>query len=516
MSAVDVIVIGAGANGLTAAAVLAAKGRRVRVLERAERLGGMARNTELAEGVHGPEMAHLLYNLSPKVAKELSLKSALKLHALADVALAEDGAHAVFDGDSVRLAGGAAHPEAEAFLALHRRLCRFAGLLGQLADRTPPEIAGGIAGLSDLGALGRLGLDLKRMGKAEMREFLRILLSNVYDLLLEDLGDGPLAGMLAADAVRGAHMGPRSPGTVFSLMYRLGQGGRAHLPEGGMGAVTEALAEAARRKGADIRTGCAVAAVLTEGDTVRGVRLEDGSEIAASCVVSSLAAPVSMHLAGVANYDIEAARRLRHMRARGNVAKVNLVLGALPEVPGLSRAEMAGRLVVAGSVTAVERAFNPVKYGEMSEAPVIEAVIPTLTDRSLARDGRHVLSANVQFVPYDPAGGWTEHLRETLRARVTARLDAVLPGLSGRVEAAEILTPADIEARIGAPGGHWHHGELSLDQLLTVRPVNGLARYRFGPRGYYLCGASAHPGGDVSGAAGRNAARQVLKDGGAA
>jgi phytoene dehydrogenase-like protein len=219
-----------------------------------------------------------------------------------------------------------------------------------------------------------------------------------------------------------------------------------------------------------------------------------------------------MRLAGPAHYDIEAVRRLRNMRAKGTAAKLNLRLDGLPEPPGLGPELLGGRLLLAPSVEQVERAFDPVKYGRVSEAPVIEAVIPSLTDPQTAPRGGHVLSAIVQYVPHAPEGGWTAAARDRLRDVALATLETALPGLSARVSEAETLTPSDIEAATGAPGGHWHHGELSLDQLLTVRPVNGMARYRFGPAGYYLCGAGAHPGGDVMGAAGRNAAQVALAD----
>ncbi len=505
MSRWDAIVIGAGTNGLTAAATLARARRRVCVLERSECIGGMARTARI-DGVEVPEIAHLLYNLSPKALKATGIDGRLALRPMNDVALCPEGRHAVFDGTRLRDLEGKAHVDAAAFEALHMRLCRFAGILVRLADRAPPELNASLSGLGDLGALLRTGFDFRRLGKAEARELLRILLSNAHDLLLDELPDGPIAGMLAADAVRGTHMGPRSPGTVFSLLYRFGRGGRAQWIAGGMGRLAEALADSARTAGAEIRTATRVASVMANEDRVVGVRLESGEELAAPLVLSSLAAPVSMQLAGVEQFDVEAVRRLRSVRAKGNVAKLNLVLSGLPDVP---HSILSGRMVVAPTVSEVERAFNPVKYGESSSDPVIEAIIPTVHETE--NRGRHVLSACIQYVPHEPAGGWSDTLREEVRERALDRLETVLPGVSARVEEAQLLTPADIEARTGAPGGHWHHGELSFDQLLTVRPVNGLGNYRFGPRGYFLCGASTHPGGDVTGAPGHNAARAALE-----
>ncbi|XDA99217.1 NAD(P)/FAD-dependent oxidoreductase [Sulfitobacter sp. LCG007] len=506
----DAIVIGAGHNGLVAAATLARAGRSVCVIEKAAQIGGMAREVEW-DGARMPEMAHLLYNLSPVVSRELGLD--LEIKPLPTIGLAPDGRHIELTGDSLRYADGAAHPEAAAFEALHARLRRFAALLARLADAPPPSLAEGLANMAavrDIGGMARLGLDLKRLGRDDMREFLRIILSNAYDLVLDDLSDGPAAGLLAADAVRGAWSGPRGPGSVFTLLYRMGRGGGAGLPMGGIGAYIRALERKAVEAGAELRCGKGVALVRLDGERVRGVRLEDGSEIPAPAVLSSLGAAQTMALAGPADFDIEATRRLRNLRSKGTVAKLNLLLSGPPDMPGLSAAQRAGRLILAPSATHVERAFDPVKYGEASVAPVIEAVIPTLSDPSLCSDGRHILSIVVQYVPHAPKGGWTEAAREALSDTVMKALAPFMPGLSGLVQRSDLLTPADIETRTGAPGGHWHHCEMSIDQLLTVRPVNGMSRYAFGPDGLWLCGSSAHPGGDLTGAPGRNAARQVL------
>lgn len=483
--AFDAIVIGAGHNGLSAAAELAGQGKRVCVLERGDGPGGMA-----AEGI-----AHLVYNLSPKVARDLGLD----LRALPTVSLCPEGRHAVMTGDDLRYADGGDHPEAAVFADLHARLVRFAALLAPLGDMPPPALA---AGLGEMGVLGKLGLSLKRMGKAEMREFLRIVLSNVFDLVLDDLADGPVAGGLAADAVRGAFAGPRSPGSVFSLMYRMGQGGGASLPMGGIGAVTRAMEDRARGAGVELRCGVGVASVTVEDDRVTGVTLEDGAVLDTGLVLSSLAAPQSMALVGPAEYDVETVRALRTLRAKPSVAKLNLTLSDVPAIAGLTDAQRAGRLLLAPSATYVEDAFNPVKYGEASPHPVLEAVMPSLTDPSLDP----VLSINVQYVPTGAA-------RDAVQDSVVAALEPYMPTLPGLIAGAEMLLPEDIAARTGA--AHWHHADMSFDQILTVRPVGGMARYGFGPAGYYLCGASAHPGGDITGQPGRNAARAALKGGAA-
>jgi phytoene dehydrogenase-like protein len=338
-------------------------------------------------------------------------------------------------------------------------------------------------------------------------------LSNAFDLVLDEISDGPLAGALTADAVRGGYAGPRSPGTVFSLMYRLGNGGAVTLPMGGMGAVANAFESVARSRGVDIRTGVQIERLVIADDRVQGVLLTDGTILHADAVLSSAGGMQTMQIAGVANFDVEAVRRMRNLRNKGTTAKVNLVLRSTPTFTGLSAEQSAGRLLISPSARDVERAFNPAKYGEMSPAPLIEAVIPSLSDPSLAPAGTHILSAVVSYAPYALDGGWTKKARAQLLDSVIQTLDQYAPGIGALVSTSQVLTPVDIETMTGAPGGHWHHAEMGIDQILTVRPANLVSRYAFGVGGLYLCGASAHPGGDVMGAAGRNAAMQVIKDG---
>ncbi|MBB25481.1 MAG: phytoene dehydrogenase [Geminicoccus sp.] len=541
VEAFDAIVIGAGHNGLTAAATLARKGKRVCVLERSEQVGGMMTDSTLAPGVSAPRMAHLLYNLNATVARELGLGGRIPLRTtkLPTVSLSPDGLHTVIENGQARLSDGTDHPQAEVFAALHTRLIRFAGLLARLANQTPPKLNGGLGNastLSELSVLARLGLDLKLMGKKEMQEFLRVTLSNVHDLLVDELGDGPLAGAMAADAVRGAFAGPRSPGTVFSLMYRLGSpklpgsartaagpgngGGSADpvLLLDGMAAVSEAFARAARDAGADIRCGQGVAQVqVDDADRVTGVTLDNGQNLTAPLVLSSAGPLQTMQMAGPDHFDIEAVRRLRNLRNKGTTAKVNLLLSGTPAFTGLSEEFTAGRLLIAPSSTYVERAFNPAKYNAMPTAPVVEMVLPGLSGApgGDAGSGQQVLSAIVNFVPPAPTKGWRTTERKALLKTLLSTLEAYAPGIGKLVTASEVIVPDDIAAETGAPGGHWHHLEMGLDQILTLRPTNGTAHYAFGPQGLFLCAASAHPGGDITGAPGRNSALQALKMGSA-
>ncbi len=513
--AYDAIVIGGGHNGLSAAATLASRGKKVCVLEKSDVLGGMAQAGVIADGVPVPRLAHLIYNLTPELVKELGLSQRIELRKVRTVSLSPDGDHVLLDGEDARLCGGGPHPEAAAFADLYKDLKQFSALLAPMAARTPPGApnARKLDQMAGLLAAAGTGLKLKRMGRRNMREFLRILLSNIYDYSLDELSDGPLAGVLAADAVKGSWSGPRSPGTVLSLMYRFGAGGDMFVPVGGMGRLSDVMAESARAQGAEIRTGCDVAQVLVEDDKAVGVRLEDGSELRAKTVLSSLGARQAMMLAGVEHFDAETTRRLRNLRTKGTTAKVNLVLSKVPEFNGLGRDLMGERLIIAPSATYVERAFNPAKYGEISAEPVLEVVLPDFQDPSLASGSGTVMSIVVHYAPYNLEGGWDQSARTRLLDATLSTLETYAPDIGSSVVTSDVLSPADIEALTGAPGGHWHHGEWSTDQILTVRPVAGLAHYRLGISGYYLCGASAHPGGDITGLPGRNAALQSIRDG---
>ena len=512
MNRFDAIVIGAGINGLTAAAVLAGRGKAVCVVEQSEHLGGMA-----AAPCGSPRMAHLLYNLSPLIRSETGLNGTrwpFRSHAIPTVVLSDTDPPVVVTGTQATLADGTPHPDARAFRELSTRLLAYGSLLRKLAEGPPPGDGAAwnsAAGLRRIRQLGGFGIALRQKGKSEMRRFLQVLLSNAYDLVLDDIPDGPLAGLLTADAVRGLAAGPRSPGTVFSLLYRYGHGGQVSVPVGGMPAVIGSFADRVKASGGVVHTATHVSRILTEKDRVTGVETLGGDVLLAPTVLSSAGPLAIAHATGPEHFDIEAIRRFRKIRARGTVAKINLTLKSLPDIKGVSSEHLGARFVVAPSADYVEAAFNPAKYGQMSPAPVLECVLPGVIDPAQEKGNLPAMSIIAQFMPSDLNGGWTEPAREQLKATVLMCLEPFIPDISALVADAEVLTPADIERETGAPGGHWHHAELGLDQILSVRPANGIGHYRLGPKGLFMCGASTHPGGDLMGLAGRNAALAALE-----
>jgi len=349
-----------------------------------------------------------------------------------------------------------------------------------------------------------------------MRELLRIGGMCVQDLLDEHFETALLKGALGFDAVLGANAGPRSPGSVLTLLYRMAAAGAAGSslaqPAGGLGALSDALAGAAIDAGAVIRTGATVDRILVREDRAAGVILQSGEPITATAVVSSADPKTTfLRLLGTEYLDTGFVRRIVHLRARGLAAKLHLALDRLPQFGGLDEAALRGRLLLAPSLEYVERAFNHAKYGEFSAAPILEITVPTVTDPTLAPAGKQVLSAVVQYVPYRSATQGWEQEKARFTNLLIDTLDSHAPGLRESIHAAELLTPADIEREFRISGGHWHHAELALDQFMMVRPVPGAAQYRTPLDGLFLCGAGSHPGGGVMGVAGRNAARQVMK-----
>ncbi len=516
----DAIVIGGGHNGLVCATTLARSGRSVLVLEASSRLGGAAATREFAPGFQVSAGAHLLHLMPDVLIADLRLEShglSWAGKGLPTTVLREGAAPLDLGAGLNRGAGESAEDlgaDAAALSAYRARMGRFAAALAPMFASVPPRL--GTEAWSDRLALLRLGWQIRRLGRSDMRELLRIGGMNVYDLLEENFRSPQLKGALAFDAVLGTNCGPRTPGTILSLLYRLaaesaaGATGLAQ-PRGGLGAVCAALANAATAAGASLRTSAPVERILVTADRACGVALESGEQIGARTVISSADPKTTLlRLLGARHLDTGFVRRVSQFRSRGLAAKLHLALEALPNFAGVSAQQAAGRLLIAPSMQAIEHAYNHAKYREFSQQPVMEITIPTVADPALAPAGRHVLSAIVQYAPYELREGW-DAARPRFVEILLATLERHAPGLSTAVIASELLTPVDIEREFRIAGGHWHHGELAFDQFFMVRPVPGAAQHRTPIEGLYLCGAGCHPGGGVMGIAGRNAARQILK-----
>ncbi len=517
----DAIVIGGGHNGLTAAALLGAQYQRVLLVESRETVGGTASLATLAPGYQCPSIAHVYRGLASDVIDKLELKNhGLKLsqRALETISLANDYNHVVFGAgfNSLSFSDGSSHPEQAKVLEKLEQFKRFATVLRLLLVKSPPNVHGGLRDLLDA---GKVGLSLRMLGQEEMRELMRIALSNIYDLLLDDFTDGPVCAALALEGLLGSHAGPRSPGNVMVLLQRLAaqietQQATQHYPDGGMPAVVGALEKAAKAHQVDIITQAKVTRINLKNDKANSIELEDGRAFSANTILSSISVQDTLlKLIPRTELDAEHVHQVKHFRCKGSNAKLNLALKKLPLFTGLSTEQLKSRLVIAESMETMELNFNHQKYGELPDTPTMEILIPSLRQPELTEGAdNHVMSITLQYTPYHLKGGWTDQMREQLTQAVLKRLEHFAPGISELVETSSLIDPSMLEQQYGLPGGHWHHGELAVDQMLMMRPMIGHSRYASPIPGLYFCGAGSHPGGDITGLPAQNAINQLASD----
>ena len=521
----DAIVIGGGHNGLVAAAYLAAAGLRTVVLEARERVGGAVETVEIAPGKRVPALAHTVGRLRSSIVRHLGLRDHGLAFARPDVrvfAPHPDGSAVILWGDPGRTAEGLRSrslKDAEAYPAFDRKVRALGSFLAYVHAATPPDLKDPSLGDALEGI--RLGRALRGLGgKQRARETLRLLPMAVADFVGEVFETDALRAAVAARGVQYAAMGPWSAGTASVLLADSagndgGAAGQTVFAMGGPGRLATAIETAARSVGADVRTGTPVARIAAAGGRVSGVVLDSGHQIEAPIVVSAVDPKRTLlRLIDPLEIGPRLAWRARNLRLTGVVAKVNLALSGLPRFVAASGDEhvLRGRIVLAPGIDDLERAFDASKYGRVSEAPYLEATIPSLIDPSLVRDGGHVMSVLVQYAPYHCREGTWDEAREALGDMVLRTLEGLAPGIGGLVENRQVLTPLDLEREYGLTEGHPLHGEPGLDQLFAWRPLLGHARYHLALRGLYLCGSGAHPGGGVTGGPGANAARQILAD----
>jgi phytoene dehydrogenase-like protein len=518
----DVVVIGAGHNGLVCAAYLARGGRRVLVLERRSEVGGLTGTVEIAPGYMAPAVLHTAERLRPSVIRDLRLET-FGLRLLQPRVRAfgpdPDGGGVVLHHDPRRTADelrARSPQDAQAFPGFDGRIRSIASFLAHVAAVTPPDLEE--PSLSDALLALRLGRALRRLGRPAVRETLRAIPMPVADLVQDSISNDLLRGIVASRGVALTSMGPWTAGSAcVLLMGATGGGGAAGgtvYVEGGPGALSAALERAARSLGAEIRTDAEVWSIETTQERATGVVLASGEEITAPAIVSGLDPKRTSSMVDPAVLGPTMVWRSRHLRAPGAVAKVNIAVSDAPAFRGLDGTEaLTGRIVVAPSVAHLERAADAPKYGRFPDAPFLEMTIPSLVDPTLVRNGGHVVSVHVHFVPFSPRDGApASEVRDRVEKLVLDALVAHAPGFADRMVARQVFLPADIEREYGTTGGCFQHLEPGLDQFFAWRPMLGHARYRFGVPGLYLAGPGAHPGGGITGAPGANAAREILAD----
>jgi phytoene dehydrogenase-like protein len=512
---VDVIVVGAGHNGLAAAARLAGTGLRTLVLERRSVVGGAAITGELHPGYRCPTLAHVAQP-DPEVLRELQLaRHGLKLID-ADpwlFAPCPDGRGLALSWDDEVSGGSIAQfsdNDARMYPKFRATLGRITRFVADVSARTPPDIEH--ASVSNLWTLVTLGGRLRGLGREDGYRLLRWAPMPAADFVAEWFQSEPLRAVLAAPGIFGTTMGPRSAGSTGVLLLQLATGdGTPRLVAGGVGAFSDALAAAARAAGADIRTDRAVARISIADGRARGVVLDDGEEVTAKIVVSN-ADPkrTLLGLVGEAYLDPAIVRRVRAYRSTGAIAKINLALRALPEFTAGDAGSLGGRIHIGPNLDYLERASDAFRYGAWSPRPYLDVTIPSLSDSTLAPPGCHVMSICAQVAPFALRGGDWREAGPRFADAIVDTLAAYAPDVKDLVVHRQVITPADLESTYGLTGGHPFHGELALDQLFTMRPLLGWARYQTPVAGLYLCGAGTHPGYGVSGRSGFNAAREIV------
>ncbi len=508
----SVLIVGGGHNGLVCATYLAKAGFRVTVLEARTTAGGGASYHHFAEGYRVCGLAQVLYPLNPRIIKDLDLVSAglVPGKAINTISLGLDGRHLTLGRDTVtgdRLCSD----DNSAYAAFKAEFRGYARALEPLTMNRPPRLKD--MDRKDKFTLVKLGWSLRfGLGAKSMREFLRVGGINIYDVLNEAIDDPQLKGAIAADAVIGHQMGPRTPTTVLTYLNRLrGETyGPQSLPVSGTGNIATTLVHAAVRAGVDIQTGVKVRRIIVNDGKASGVQLQSGEQMPADIVVSNADAKTTfLDLVGAPNLDAMFAQRIHMTRTRGSVAKLHFALSGLPRMSGLCEAELGQRLLITPDMRYVEHAFNHAKYGEYSASPVLEITLPSLVDPSLAPDTHHVMSVAASFAPYNLKNGWDNSHRE-FTSKVISLIEDYAPGFATQIIASELLTPQDIEREFNITGGHWHHAEMTIDQSFMMRPVHGTAQYDTPIEGLFLCGAATHPGGGITGLPGHNAAHRIL------
>jgi phytoene dehydrogenase-like protein len=521
----DVIIIGAGHNGLVAAAYLAKAGRRVLVLEKRGVVGGAAVTEEIFPDFKVSTVADGSGYLSPRVRRDLKLDSQVETVQSDAVAFCPqpDGSQLTIWRDTDRTVQEIARfskADAEEYPAFVGLMSGVADVVGALMEMTPldlPEV-----GLRDLrDALGLLA-PLRRLGRKKITEFVRIMPMPAADLLDEFFESGAVKGAIAASSVLNITWGPMEAGTAYTLLTGWAQSGTglfrsAGVVRGGMGALTEAIADAARGFGAEIRTGVPVEKVTFQEGRATGVRLESGEELPASVIVSNADPRTTFHKLLEPRYlDASFMRRVQNIKYRGSAARIHLALCELPEFTAIAGSDaeacLRGPIQIAPSLEYIQRAFDRTKYGQYSDHPYLDVLIPTLTDPSLAPRGQHIMSITAKYAPYQLREGDWDTQKDPFAEVVIDTLAEHAPNIRAAIIDRQVFTPMDLESLYGLPEGNPNHGEMTLDQFFHMRPIPGYARYRTPIAGMYLCGAGTHPGGGVTGIPGHNAAREILKD----
>jgi phytoene dehydrogenase-like protein len=517
----DVVVLGGGHNGLVYAAYMARAGKKVLVLERRHVLGGAAVTEEVIPGFHVSVCSYVVSLLRPEIIRELDLpRHGLEILPLDGTFTPMPGGDYLWrvndHGRTFREISRHSRVDAEAYDEYGRAMVEMARFVKPILDMTPPDPWS--LNPRELARLAFLGRRFRSLPGPDRYNQVQLMTMSATDFLDQWFETDVLKATMAASGIIGTFLGVRSPGTAYVLLHHyMGEIDGAFrswgLARGGTGAISNAIASAAREAGVEIRTKASAARIFTRGGAARGVVLEDGEEIHASMVASSLdPRRTFLQLLDERELPGEFVEGVRRYKFRGSSGKVNFALDALPDFTSLpgSGPHLRGAISISPGVDYMERAYDDAKYGRYSRRPYIDIVIPSLTDPSIAPPGRHVMSCFVQYAPYHLAEGTWDDQKEAFGDTVVETISEYAPNFRNIIRHRQVVTPLDLEREWGLSEGNIFQGELSLEQLFFLRPVPGWANYRTPIRGLYMCGSATHPGGGIMGAPGRNAALSVL------
>jgi phytoene dehydrogenase-like protein len=518
----DIVIIGGGHNGLVTAFYLGKAGYKPLVLERSAQVGGAAITDEFHPGFRCSTLAHAAGPIRPDVVRDMRLeKHGLKFITpeVSLTALTPDGRALSLYRDTQQSAQeitAFSSKDAAKYPQFQESLGKMGRVIADALSTTPPNIDNPSG--SDLWGMLKTGRAIRNLGKKDMYRLLRWGPMAVADLAAEYFETELLRAVVAARGVFGTFLGPWSAGSSLVLLIRAAgdphPAGSACFAAGGMGALTQAMASAAKAAGTEIRTSAEVIEIRVKDGAATGVLLSNGEEINAKAVISN-ADPkrTLLKLTDSIHLSPDFVQKLQHYRGNGTVAKVNLALSGLPNFTALKNGNgnaLKGRIHIGHEIDYLERAFDSCKYGNFSPHPYLEATIPSLTDPTLAPEGKHVMSIYMQYAPYKLKGDW-ESQRKALGQTVVQTLAQYAPNLPEMILTHQIITPLDLEEVYGLTGGQIFHGDLALDQFFTMRPLLDWARYRTPIQNLYLCGSGTHPGTGLTGGSGANAAREILK-----
>ncbi|UCF29184.1 MAG: NAD(P)/FAD-dependent oxidoreductase [Chloroflexota bacterium] len=521
----DIIVIGGGVNGLVAAAYLAKAGRKVLLVEKKAILGGIAVSEEFIPGNKFSSLVDGVGYLSPAISSDLKLSQ----HGLEIVpvdpiiySLQPDGQNLLITNDveatSEEIAKFSA-ADARAYPKFVELLGKISTVVAGIMHMTPPDLPE--FGLKNLIPLRPLLKPVRNLGRKDFAQVLRVMPMPVADLLDEWFESEIVKGALAASALINISYGPQEAGTAFTLLYNWAGSNNGLFRSsgnivGGMGALSQSLVNAAKALGVEIKTNSLVEKIIVSDGIASGIELDNGDKYSAKTIVSAVNITTTfLKLVDPYQMDQLFIKQLNNIKYRGTTARVHFVLTKLPSFQGANGNILnllSGHLQISPTITYLQKAYDPVKYGRFSKDPYLDIFIPTITDPSLSSDGAQLMSVTVKYMPYHLRDDDWESSRDDLAELVVNKISEYAPGFEKLITQKKVLTPLDLERDYDLPEGNYTHGEMTLDQFMWMRPVPGYGQYRSPIKNLYLCSSATHPGGGVTGINGKNAAQEILKD----